>query len=465
MRSHTLLCFLFIVLVCSVSASAIAVSVSSPANNSNITSPVNISASATPTSGFVITGWHIYVDSNLDSYSPGAVNAINTNLTIADGTHTVIVRAWDSSGAFASQTLSLTVTTSPQTVTITAPANNSNQNNSVLVTASAVSPSAIDHLEVWDATYGAKLGDSPGNTVNTAYNLAQNGSHTIVVQSISSGTFQILAKSQVIVTVNGTSSGCINSANVYCDFDNSSNVWSVDKRAAQGPGSTQPVVAGYNHPDNKSVKFYETDIGYSNVLFGQEAPQSSWNTSSEEDFWTLDESVNVFNPAGTQAFETDAQYVWKNAWTMFYTECDLTQGYWNVYGGDVNGGGTWQPLDGTTKDANSNIPPLLTCSRDGSDSMKNGLQAGWHHIVWKFQRSPEGFAIFHSFAFDDKAEVLLNNYAPTTFHRTVTCCDGDFGALIQLGGVSSKIFDNNSNISRDIGVNVTAQKVAHDNHF
>jgi hypothetical protein len=87
------------------------VTVSTPANNATVSSPVNIQASATPSSGQTINDWRIYVDGQDSGFVGGAVSSINTNLTMSAGTHTVTVRAWDTSarGFFGDQTLTLTV--------------------------------------------------------------------------------------------------------------------------------------------------------------------------------------------------------------------------------------------------------------------------------------------------------------------------------------------------------------------
>src|SRR5262249_26594971 len=85
-------------------ASAVSVVVSSPANNSSVSSPTTISASAS--SCRATAGWHIYVDST-DVYSASGVSSISPAISMSPGTHTVIVRAWDNTGAFGDQTLTL----------------------------------------------------------------------------------------------------------------------------------------------------------------------------------------------------------------------------------------------------------------------------------------------------------------------------------------------------------------------
>ena len=82
------------------------VTVSTPANNSTVTSPVLIAASAT--SDRNITGWRIYVDGT-SVYHTGSTKSIRTSVTMAPGTHQVLIRAWASNGTNGSVTLTETV--------------------------------------------------------------------------------------------------------------------------------------------------------------------------------------------------------------------------------------------------------------------------------------------------------------------------------------------------------------------
>jgi len=82
------------------------VTVSTPANNSTLTSPVLIAASATSDKN--ITGWRIYVDGT-SVYHTGSTKSIRTSVSMAPGTHHVIVRAWASNGTNGSVTLTETI--------------------------------------------------------------------------------------------------------------------------------------------------------------------------------------------------------------------------------------------------------------------------------------------------------------------------------------------------------------------
>ena len=92
-------------------ASFAGVTVSSPTAGSTSGSPVHFVASATSTNP--ITAMRIYVD-NVSVYLVSA-SSLDTSVAIASGSHSVVVQAWDSTGAVFKAPLSITVssTTSP----------------------------------------------------------------------------------------------------------------------------------------------------------------------------------------------------------------------------------------------------------------------------------------------------------------------------------------------------------------
>jgi hypothetical protein len=111
----------------------------------NVGSPVNIRASSSPTAGHTISGWWIYAD-GVGAYNSGAVSAINANLGLKVGTHTLMVRAWDTSGAYGDQTLLLTVSSKPA-VAVSTPEPGSSVNSPIHIQASATS--ACSRCDPW----------------------------------------------------------------------------------------------------------------------------------------------------------------------------------------------------------------------------------------------------------------------------------------------------------------------------
>lgn len=83
------------------------VTVSSPAAGATVPSPVNFVASATPTTGNVITAMRIYVD-GVSAYTIQAAT-LNTSIAIAKGTHAIVVQAWDNTGAVYKNSFTITV--------------------------------------------------------------------------------------------------------------------------------------------------------------------------------------------------------------------------------------------------------------------------------------------------------------------------------------------------------------------
>jgi hypothetical protein len=114
------------------------VTVGSPAAGSTSGSPVHFVASAT--SANPITAMRIYVD-NISVYLISA-SKLDTSVTMSAGTHSVVVQAWDSTGAVFKAPLSLTVSGStppPPTGGLPAPP------------AGAVVKGNIDQMTGWDS--------------------------------------------------------------------------------------------------------------------------------------------------------------------------------------------------------------------------------------------------------------------------------------------------------------------------
>lgn len=95
------------------------------------------------TSSHPITGWSVYVDGASVWHTSSWLQCVSTTFSAGLGTHTVVVRAWDSSGAYRSQTQSVTV---PIVASMSSPYQNETVGPYVQVIASA---SALDSVSGW----------------------------------------------------------------------------------------------------------------------------------------------------------------------------------------------------------------------------------------------------------------------------------------------------------------------------
>lgn len=87
-------------------ASTNGVTVCSPANGSTVASPVHVSAAA-KSSLASITAMRVYVD-NVSVYAVNGAS-INTYISMGSGTHSMVVQAWDATGAVYKSSLSIKV--------------------------------------------------------------------------------------------------------------------------------------------------------------------------------------------------------------------------------------------------------------------------------------------------------------------------------------------------------------------
>lgn len=181
--------------------SADGVAINSPITGSTSGTQVLVNASATESGASIdhLEVWDNTTGQKLGDSPKGST--VNQSYNLAVGQHQIIVQDM-STGTFQvlhKSNVTITVASTPG-VTILAPTANSSHASPVLVSAYANSTTAIDHLEIWDNTTGTKLGNSPGTEADTSFVLG-SGTHNLIVQSMSVGTFQVLNTSQVTITV------------------------------------------------------------------------------------------------------------------------------------------------------------------------------------------------------------------------------------------------------------------------
>ena len=178
------------------------VTIISPAPDSTSGTQVLVQATAreSGTQIFQLQVWDQTTGQKLGQSAPGSA-MISQTVALAPGPHQIVVEdiSTDNFQMVQKATVTINVSSSPQ-VNVLLPVSGSSIEGPVLVSAYANSSATIDHMEVWDATTGTKLGDSSGSQVNTPYSLAP-GQHTLVVQAVGTGNFQVLSRSQINIGV------------------------------------------------------------------------------------------------------------------------------------------------------------------------------------------------------------------------------------------------------------------------
>ena len=158
-------------------ALAQSVSVSSPANGTNVMSPVHVAATASGGSHPVSAIW-VYVDNQPLIKTTTA--SVNTYLSLAPGSHHVVTNAWNSIGQVA--TNSLNIVTSNAGVAIKSPSAGATVASPVQFVASASAPSGrvIDSMRIYVDSADAYTVYAPSLSTSLAL---RAGVHNINMQA------------------------------------------------------------------------------------------------------------------------------------------------------------------------------------------------------------------------------------------------------------------------------------------
>jgi len=197
---------------CTLNPTSPSVTICAPAPNATVSSPVNVVAGTTSNT-YPVTAMAIYLD-GVKVYSVNA-KSLNTNLTMAAGSHHITVKAWNSGGQVFSSAESITVssgTTTPPpctlntvspSVTICAPANGSTVTSPVNIVAGTTSNTyPVTAMKIYVDNVAQYSTSSSSLNTSLAMSAA---SHRITVQAWNSGG-QVF-NSTIYITVSSGSGG------------------------------------------------------------------------------------------------------------------------------------------------------------------------------------------------------------------------------------------------------------------
>jgi hypothetical protein len=161
-------------------SAAVTVTVSSPSSGATVNPSFTLKANAS--SPNIITGWYIYVDGNPVWDTPGPTSSISAPITVATGSHSISVRAWDSTGASGSANLSLTAAAAANSVTVLAPANGTSVSSPVTFSATGTSPNGISGWVIYADGQNVYQIDNNSNSLTASVNLSA-GTHTVYIRA------------------------------------------------------------------------------------------------------------------------------------------------------------------------------------------------------------------------------------------------------------------------------------------
>jgi hypothetical protein len=157
-------------------------------------------------------------------------SSINQTFTLVPGPHQLdVVDMSDTFQVLHKSSVNINVTSGG--VTISSPGQGATTGTQVRVKATALeADTQISQLQVWDNTTGQRLGIAWGASIDQTFNLS-TGRHQLVVEDLSAGSFQVLHKSTVDITVAG-------GVTISSPSDGATNGTQVQVNASAAEGST-----------------------------------------------------------------------------------------------------------------------------------------------------------------------------------------------------------------------------------
>ena len=364
------LLFLLFVFAASNALAQVTVNLASPAAGSTVGGSFSLQASAS--SSHPIVGWHAYLDSQ-NVFTAGVTQSASGTLSAAAGNHQLVVRAWDSTGAYGDQTVNITVgstspapppTSSTFAVNLASPTANAIVGGSFSLQASASGPHPIVG---WHAYLDSQNVVTAGTTASISSTInAGAGNHQLVVRAWdSTGAY---ADQSVNITVgSGTPPSGGNpdtglptppsNAIVFNNINQMSSGWVPcgDPACAGGDGKGNYWQAFYQTSpamDGGSMELYRDGV-WSNALWHHKMGAYNNATNLLFDFYLQVDDASL---TATQALEFEAfQFVGGYNY-MLGSQCDYGQGWFD----------TWNETSGHW------VPTNIPCPKFSPNT--------WHHI-------------------------------------------------------------------------------------
>jgi hypothetical protein len=338
----------------------------------------------------------VYVNNSL-AYK-ASVSKIDTYLTLSAGSHSVVVQAWDSSGAVQkSATETITVSTSASTTTsgsgavsVSSPASGATVGSPVHFVASASAPNPISTMMVY--VDNASVYTAKASSLDT-YIAIGSGSHNVVVQAWdTSGT---VFKTARTITVSGSTP--TPSPTPAPTPTTGTTISNIDQMTGW-QSCTVCAGAGGNGP---VAPFSITQFISSPSMDGQSA--HFWiggSTPYSDALWWKQLGAQ----AGATHFVYDVYFYYKNANAPQALEFDVNQsvgGIKYIFGTqcDIRGSHQWDVWDGAAKKW---VPTGIACPAPPTYT--------WNHLTLEFYRSGYNQGTFVSVTLNGVKSYINRTY-------------------------------------------------------
>jgi len=380
-----------LILVASAFAS---VNVSTPGNGAVVDSPVNYVASATTGCSKGVASMGIYVDNQLIYVVNG--KTLNTNVTIAPGSHNTVVEEWDYCGGASYTKVAITVS-NQSGVYVTSPSNGAAVNSPVNYAATATSTCAQGVA-------------SMGIYVNNQLNYVVSGAKLNTSVTLNPGTYDTVVQEwdrcggstykHVKITVSGSgktftnlqASGGWKGYGQYppkydiCTDCGPGVTWSMNQHVPSPSltGDATKYSIGGTQP--------YSDVLWTNPLIGTYSSQG------------LPDKDHKIIP-NLHGFTYDLYFYGTNLELSQVLEFDINQ-YFNTMGFTwghqcrIAGGHEWDIWDNVNWHW---VPTGVPC---------NPVNNSWNHVTLEVERTWDNKLRYHSITFNGKTAVLDRYYPP-----------------------------------------------------
>ncbi len=389
------LCTGLLLLLFITSASAVTVRVSSP-TSSTVSTSFTLQASAS--SSNKVTGWAIYVDGATKFSTPGPTSSISVPLSVSGGSHNVVVRAWDSSGASGSANLtvnasgSAATTTSGTTVWVNSPSNGASVSNPVTFSASASSPHGVAGWVIYMDGQNVYQADNYSNSLSASVNLP-SGTHSVYIRAWDrSSGFGTSPTFSLNLTSSSGSSGSNglptppSSATVFNHIEDMSGFKTCSANCAGGQSTSNYWMAPYQtspSKDGSSLQFFNGGNAWANVLWYKGLGAHNSASHFLWDFYVYFDSTSIAN---LHTAEYDLYQSINGFELMVGSQCNFGNNRWD----------TWNQAAGAW------VGTSIPCPRFSPSS--------WHHIQWYMQRVSSTQYKYVTLVVDGKAYSVNQTY-------------------------------------------------------